>query len=840
MKLLKKLLYVFAIFDLINVSAHVLNCFRPFFGEGIDNFIYILQLSISLGIYFAIKMQKDYRFTSLNWFMKIYIFALAIETILSMFHGTIYSYDFYKYFVICIFIELVIGSLFWRKLLISCHDAYYCIISEQTLNFRLLGLGFFNSLLLLALAFIKHYKGNAIIFVPFFAYLLRQLYVLFIIKTSITEFDEVKEDAKTVFEEKKISISRLLLFSFLFAFTFFSCLIFRFGKASGGVKIQYSKGDVISEVHSSTNFQDVGDQVYVYSVDNRMPVDSFFYERKYGILDLKNNKDTGAIYDEAPRFDSNGIAWDYNSHFIDYHGNTVITVESNITINNSYRQRIINGYVKDHFPGYYHYAYDLIGETGPAINREIDNYFKNDYCPFYSEAYGAWGLVNNNGKVLIEPNYKIPDRLYGNDVIIFNNISDDKYYLIDEQANKCELDFEVNERDYIREIESFSELNTLAISIRGRKDLYDYVYLFDCHGNSLGDKAGYWSADRSPLLAGDILSLMKESTGEYVAIGENGNEIFSSDLYDGGYYALADAEGNINMIIASTSSDNKSYLLNMDGSKVLEESIDDIEVEINEITKEKYYLVTVSEDKKLVVLLDGTIIDAEDYLTNEDNEDIEIDLSAMGQMQIIYDNKNLWYKGNPEDEEVSDNYKYAVCDLDNDGLLEVINAVTKEESYKSENQFFEVTKDGSLTELDNSDMYCLSIDPDLKYNRTGIVLYKNSSNQYALLAPDYVKHAKKDTEIFSYKIYLVNNKVVCQKLGSERILVEGDTVQHIYTDFVGNILESRADYESMINKNFTGYEITENNIVFDEPAFYHSFGAFFGAGPYDYHDLSVK
>ena len=166
--------------------------------------------------------------------------------------------------------------------------------------------------------------------------------------------------------------------------------------------------------------------------------------------------------------------------------------------------------------------------------------------------------------------------------------------------------------------------------------------------------------------------------------------------------------------------------------------------------------------------------------------------------------------------------------------------MTKEESYKSENQFFEVTKDGSLAELDNSDMYCLSIEPDLKYNRSGIVLYKNSSNQYALLAPDYVKHAKKDTEIFSYKIYLVNNKVVCQKLGSERILVEGDTVQHIYTDFEGNILESRADYESMINKNFIGYEITENNIVFDEPGLYYSFGAFFGAGPYDYHDLSVK
>ena len=71
------------------------------------------------------------------------------------------------------------------------------------------------------------------------------------------------------------------------------------------------------------------------------------------------------------------------------------------------------------------------------------------------------------------------------------------------------------------------------------------------------------------------------------------------------------------------------------------------------------------------------------------------------QYQVIYDNSAIWQY----DEAVDVNFNrflYGVMDLDNDGYLEIIKSGCYDSVYQTTTKIFEVTPEGTLTEIDTS------------------------------------------------------------------------------------------------------------------------------------------
>ena len=150
------------------------------------------------------------------------------------------------------------------------------------------------------------------------------------------------------------------------------------------------------------------DTIKQYYVANLMPYWTGFHKDKYGLRDTATGEDTGAIYDRYLHFDGENIAWDYNGHFVDKHGNIVIDTPPVVKAKPSHREEL-----------FYITYVDLVEKDVNAdrllkrFKKEtIDTpgfgypYFDNGVIRFYSGLYDAYGLLDKHGNIILAPEYR--------------------------------------------------------------------------------------------------------------------------------------------------------------------------------------------------------------------------------------------------------------------------------------------------------------------------------------------------------------------------------------------------------------------------------------------------
>lgn len=149
------------------------------------------------------------------------------------------------------------------------------------------------------------------------------------------------------------------------------------------------------------------DTIVQYHIANLMPYWTGFHKDKFGLRDTATGEDTGAIYDRYLFFDGENIAWDYNGHFVDKHGNIVIDTPPSVKAYYSRREEIFYiTYVNfvEGIPGTYAWL-DRFEEEAIDTPGFGYPYFTSGVIKFYSGLYDDYGLLDKHGNIILAPEY---------------------------------------------------------------------------------------------------------------------------------------------------------------------------------------------------------------------------------------------------------------------------------------------------------------------------------------------------------------------------------------------------------------------------------------------------
>ncbi len=152
-------------------------------------------------------------------------------------------------------------------------------------------------------------------------------------------------------------------------------------------------------------------------------------------------------------------------------------------------------------------------------------------------------------------------------------------------------------------------------------------------------------------------------------------------------------------------------------------------------------ITTLSESSATVgSTSETTTITTTEETTTSSTESVPDEI--LEQLQIIYDNYDVW-KLQPVNYDYTDfseedawgDPRYAVTDLDNDGMLEIMKTGYAGSGVYSRNIFYEVTEDGDL-ELLNEDFWAEWGGPDL-WNHDAYSYYTDKDGTRWYLTQDY-------------------------------------------------------------------------------------------------------
>lgn len=157
------------------------------------------------------------------------------------------------------------------------------------------------------------------------------------------------------------------------------------------------------------------DYVAQYRVNNRWPEWSLFYRDKYGLIDLKTGEMTKPKFSHQLVYREDGLAWDYDGHLVDAHGNVVVDCKfykkdgrfldnprkfALHTMKNANKKNI--NYIINNTD-------DLQNENALTKSENYDGYdyigtySDNGWCSFYSG--GKYGYMDREGNVVLPPTY---------------------------------------------------------------------------------------------------------------------------------------------------------------------------------------------------------------------------------------------------------------------------------------------------------------------------------------------------------------------------------------------------------------------------------------------------
>lgn len=203
-------------------------------------------------------------------------------------------------------------------------------------------------------------------------------------------------------------------------------------------------------------------------------------------------------------------------------------------------------------------------------------------------------------------------------------------------------------------------------------------------------------------------------------------------------------------------------------------------------------------NKKEVVSVDDII---QESVEQENNLN-----ESKSQLDLILNNKNLWYKDNEFDK-----YSYAVTDLDQNGRMEIIASICQGTGFYTYSTIYEVNENVDGLNLCESDMteYDFSEADIIKNNWN--VFYDNSNKQYHYIFDDLTKNGAAEYYENKRDFCLSNGKISEKYLVRKATIYENSVPMVTCTDLNDNVI-TEEEYANFENGHFANYEKMMVNI----------------------------
>ena len=604
-------LYVFAGFSLINLLIHLIGFYLfPLFSQ-FDYLLYIAKILIDIALYNTFKESKAF-LKETKW-LRVILYLDIIELFISFFSpgmnnvgvlyigiliilkfaleyrifgllikdGTGYAYDRIntrlsdkiqkynrKWIVINGLIVVAFISEFpIRKTLLV---AVICILFTAKIIFEI-----FISIYLFNKCF--NYQGPVFDRKNIPTIELLRFYELDKIDAEIHEESKTKPKKNIKFPnlhihiDKRITYCACLLIALLFAFM-------RFTYIEGDMDILDENENVVSERKTVSevwfrNYYDypygnVDEEIVQYNVCNRMPSWSCFYKEKYGLINLKTGVDTGAIYDEPLAFDSEGIAYDYNGHFVNTSGEKIKKVPYIVNAKTSERQYLLyllldksNSNDKNR----HHFIFmPSTNEIGGFLLSGDYTYFANGVACYHSDLNDKYGFISDDDDILTLPVFSYVSGKQNFKISLVINYNNTELDLIDSKGQSLA-------GGNITEV-LFCDDEEL-VSFR-YKNIYESDSLMTYDGKIFDDSYFYRKVEGT----GDLEVFYKtnkedDSDSSLICFYRDNTPILTLDSYYD-CYACADENNIIEFVVLEK--DDKYSIIDLDGNVVTDYDYEDI------------------------------------------------------------------------------------------------------------------------------------------------------------------------------------------------------------------------------------------------------------------------
>jgi hypothetical protein len=633
--------YIYILFNLINLIIHIMGFFSyPMFAQ-VDYVLYLTKIAIVFLVRKAL-LKKDSQFLKEARMFKGIIICDCIELFVSVFAYSDGAFlVIFLTFTLKALLDYIIFSSFINK---GIKDAYERISEHlskrlrtykkywHVLNISILGvlilqifakktfiLMFFFALVLVRffaqinfiyLIWNKVIKQHSPAIDPYY-------YAIGVVKlVSSSNHDDdshIKNGFAAVDERlqkiKNFSLMKKLINKFpridkKYRYAIYGCLFICFlfmrnTYIEGDNQLTDENGNILSDQKSVDYmycaqyipwYSDEKEQVYQYNKCNLMPSWSMFYDEKYGLVNIETGLNTGAIYEEDLAFDNEGIAYDYDRHFINLNGEEVIKVPYIVKAKTSFRQMIVNNLL-DYFDTIKRHTFsigDRCNESGKFVLSSNHTYFANGVTSYHTDLNDKYGLMSEDGNLVTLPKYSY--------------ISGSRDFKVSPVINYNHTASDViNSKG-----ESLVEYSPHSI------EFYDAPQIFEC-GTPQGDEFYTYDGEK---IEGRYYQI-KYNTGRVTCFIHNNPEdkkrtlevynygselIFTSDLYT--YcYSFPDKNGKINYLVVEDMDDMYS-LIDLEGNLICPDSYKKIKN-----TRDYNTFVGIKQNGQLDLLyLDGTVI----------------------------------------------------------------------------------------------------------------------------------------------------------------------------------------------------------------------------------------
>lgn len=219
----------------------------------------------------------------------------------------------------------------------------------------------------------------------------------------------------------------------------------------------------------------------------------------------------------------------------------------------------------------------------------------------------------------------------------------------------------------------------------------------------------------------------------------------------------------------------------------------------------------------LIIALVVCVIVAAVSLTNSNkqevlNSDEENDVVASNnkleiekQLNLIMNNKNLWYKDTEFEK-----YSYAVTDLDKNGRIEIISSICQGTGIYTYTEIYEVNESMDDLILCESNLMEYDSQADIIKNQF-TVFYDKSNNQYHYIFDDLTKNGAAEYYENKRDFSLSDGKIEEKYLARKTTIYQNSSPTVTYTDLENKEI-SEEEYNNIENKVFEDYEKMMVNI----------------------------
>ena len=409
-KKLRVVFYLYAAFTYINLFIHVENYYQGFLSEHMEYFLYAAKIVICLSVIMVFNKNRIERYRGIVPIMKLMIVFDVMEFVISALMTSYKTGIALKILLVPMVLKVFLDFFFYWEIL-NKKDKFVWIA--------------LNLLILVCCFFSMKIKG-ILLFVVMFAAVRVVLSLIFIkISRDSEDSTDIWTGISDIHFPKWLRIAAVSVYALMIFVFAFLCLYKPIGNKE------------LTSVEEGGGYKEFAVQNLMSTLGPH-PWSTGFERTWYGLMDANDELITKPKYTHWLGYDYNGIAWDYKGHFIDRKGNTVISVPYIVSAKRSVRTSVFNSvfsfltggkyeerdliYLMNNI-GYsmadedFYVAWDdsnLSGNTFKvytnidrygevAFEVEGSQYFFNHITVFYSEVKGAYGLMNDQGEIIVKP-----------------------------------------------------------------------------------------------------------------------------------------------------------------------------------------------------------------------------------------------------------------------------------------------------------------------------------------------------------------------------------------------------------------------------------------------------